>query len=55
MACPSSDVEHAKDVPFVKRGLGAGYASVENELFFQIRPCFLDAKRMTDGIVKALG
>jgi NAD/NADP transhydrogenase beta subunit len=42
---PILDVEHAKDVLFVKRGLGAGYAGVENELFFQTRPCFLATPR----------
>jgi len=42
---PILDVERAKDVLFLKRGVDAGYADVENELFFQTRPCFLATPR----------
>lgn len=53
---PILDVEEAKDVLFVKRSLGSGYAGVENELFFRPNTTMLfgDAKKMVDGIVKAL-
>jgi NAD(P) transhydrogenase subunit beta len=53
---PILDVESARTVMVVKRGMNPGFAGVENELYFQDKTLMLfgDAKAVADGLLREL-
>jgi NAD(P) transhydrogenase subunit beta len=53
---PILDVESARTVMVVKRGMKAGFAGVENELYYQEKTLMIfgDAKKVAEGLVHDL-
>ena len=53
---PIIDVDRAKNVIVLKRGMSAGFAGIQNPLFFKdnTRMLFGDAKQTVQGLVSQL-
>jgi NAD(P) transhydrogenase subunit beta len=53
---PILNVDHAKSIIVMKRGMGAGFAGIENELFFNPKTAMLfgDAKQSLQKLVQEI-
>ena len=53
---PILNVDHARTVMVIKRGMNPGFAGVENELYFQDKTLMIfgDARGVADGLVREL-
>jgi NAD(P) transhydrogenase subunit beta len=53
---PILNTDHARSIIVLKRGMGSGFAGIENELFYNPKTAMLfgDAKKSLDALLKAL-